>query len=469
VGAVATLLAAMVAATRLFLAALLALGQHAAAQDPKPEPAKPPTAPAAQPEYLLLPGFTGFAYPDPEGVRRDSSGSATVRSGELRFYVHFAHPGELKLGLLRSPVARDAPATNPVTIRAMTGDAAISVTQTRISHATRQSRPQEPVQSTIHYRATIVAAGYHCITVVMPEGSTQTYQLQRLELSGAAIEAAHASDVERRNAASVHLGYPVPKAQVDEVEWFYCEVTPKTDPLWTYYMATGWSRGYFGMQVNSPTERRVIFSVWDSGNEAIDRSKVAADDLVQLVGKGDGVVAEGFGNEGTGGHSHLVHDWKLGDTFRFLVRAEPDGTHTTYTGWFWFAERKQWGLIASFRAPKDGKRLRGLYSFNENFSGANGDLLRDCEFGNVWARTSGGEWLPLRTARFTHDGHGNEQRLDRSAGIRGERFYLQNGGFVPAAEGAVTKARSELSLATTTGKPPGDDELASLPDPRAKR
>lgn len=30
-----------------------------------------------------------------------------------------------------------------------------------------------------------------------------------------------------------------------------------------YYMACGWHRGYLGMQVNSPTERRIIFSVRD--------------------------------------------------------------------------------------------------------------------------------------------------------------------------------------------------------------
>ena len=29
------------------------------------------------------------------------------------------------------------------------------------------------------------------------------------------------------------------------------------------------------MQVNSTTERRIIFSVWDSGNEGVDRKKVA--------------------------------------------------------------------------------------------------------------------------------------------------------------------------------------------------
>jgi hypothetical protein len=41
-------------------------------------------------------------------------------------------------------------------------------------------------------------------------------------------------------------------------------------------------------------------------------------------------------------------------TYRFLVTAKPEGTFTTYSGWFFFLERKEWGLIASFRTPKDG-------------------------------------------------------------------------------------------------------------------
>ena len=69
-------------------------------------------------------------------------------------------------------------------------------------------------------------------------------------------------------------------------------MTVKTDPVGSYYMACGFRRGYFGIQVNSPTERRIIFSVWDSGTEAVDRSKVSAEDRVQLMGKGEGVVAD---------------------------------------------------------------------------------------------------------------------------------------------------------------------------------
>ena len=267
----------------------------------------------------------------------------------------------------------------------------------------------------------------------------------------------------------MHLGYAPPREHQDDVEWFYCELTPRTDPLWTYYMATGWHRGYFGMQVNSPTERRLIFSVWDSGDEPTDRGKVAAADRVTLVANGNGVHVAGFGNEGTGGHSHLVHDWHLGDTFRFLVHARPDGDATVYSGWFWFAERARWGLIASFRAPKDGGRLRGLYSFDENFAGDNGDARRECEFGNVWIGTTDGRWLPLCEATFTHDGHGDEQRLDRHAAVRGARFLLSNGGFTAPPDGAATRHGTRLAGPRAAGEPPDPKTLPTPPDaPRVR-
>src|SRR5207237_524635 len=136
---------------------------------------------------------------------------------------------------------------------------------------------------------------------------TANGDLDALVLDGAAAKDAHFNVEPRRNAASVHLFYPTPKDAA--VEWFYNEVTAVEDPLATYYMACGFARGYFGMQVNSTTERRIIFSVWDAagGQSAKDRSTVAADDQTQLLGKGPGVVASVFGNEGTGGHSHLVY------------------------------------------------------------------------------------------------------------------------------------------------------------------
>ena len=86
--------------------------------------------------------------------------------------------------------------------------------------------------------------------------------------------------------------------------------------------------------------------------------------------------------------------------------------------------------IALAGLKKDGSYLRGLYSFNENFAGANGQLRRLAEFGNGWIRTADGSWTELTTARFTHDSHGKADRKDYGAGVVNGRFYLSNGGFV---------------------------------------
>jgi len=48
------------------------------------------------------------------------------------------------------------------------------------------------------------------------------------------------------------------------VHYWYSELkVPKgQDTVGAYFMANGFNHGYFGMQVNSETERRIIFSVW---------------------------------------------------------------------------------------------------------------------------------------------------------------------------------------------------------------
>ena len=188
-----------------------------------------------------------------------------------------------------------------------------------------------------------------------------------------------------------------------KVAAFYCEVTALEDPIWTYYMACGWHRGYFGMQVNSPTERRIIFSVWDSGSKPQNRGKVADEDRVTLVAKGEGVDAGDFGGEGTGGHGPpLVYPWKTGEKQRFLVTAKPvDDSHTVFSGYYFHPDKQQWMLISSWKAPKEGGYLRRLYSFSENFGGANSQLRRKALYGNQWIRSSDGKWLELTTATFT--------------------------------------------------------------------
>jgi hypothetical protein len=289
-----------------------------------------------------------------------------------------------------------------------------------------------------------------------PKG-TPAGEISTLILDGPATQEAHFNLKPRRNAASVHLRYPTPKDM--NVSAFYCEMTGLEDPVATYYMACGWHRGYFGMQVNSPTERRIIFSVWDSGNEAVDRAKVGETDRVTLVAKGDGVHSGDFGNEGTGGHSHLKYPWKTGEVQRFVVTAKPvDSTHTVFAGYWFHPEDKKWMVISSWRAPKDGGWLRSLYSFSENFIGSNGHLPRKALYGNQWVRSEDGKWHELTTASFSHDPTGKSDRLDRFMGVENGQFFLSHGGFLSG----FTKS-GESFRRPATGKAPADFNPPSLP------
>ncbi|WP_020653289.1 DUF3472 domain-containing protein [Massilia niastensis] len=222
-----------------------------------------------------------------------------------------------------------------------------------------------------------------------------------------------------RRGPSVHLGYTVPA----NTEYFYSEVTvpPGQDTIGSYYMANGFTGGYFGIQVKSPSERWVLFSVWDAENG----------DQTRLVGKGAGVVDNGFGGEGTGGQSYLVYDWVAGNTYRFLTRARPDGEGgTDFSAWFFAPESGAWRYIATWKRPATTTYHAGVYSFLENFIDTKGYLGRLAEHGNQWARTASGAWSEITTARFTGDATARKaQRMDYAGGLRNGGFYLRNGGF----------------------------------------
>jgi hypothetical protein len=283
---------------------------------------------------------------------------------------------------------------------------------------------------------------------------SQPIQVVELRLDGPGAQEAHFNLKERRNAASVHLSYVT--EQGAKVDAFYTEVQAIEEPVGTFYMACGWHRGYFGMQVNSKTERRIIFSVWDSGNEATDRDKVADENRVRLLNKGEGVFSGDFGNEGTGGHSHLKYMWKTGSLQRFLVTSEStDDTHTTFSGYWFHPENKSWMLISAWNAPKEGKTMRGLHSFSENFLGENGHLPRKALFGNSWYRTLDGAWHEITTAKFSHDETGKADRLDRTMGIENNSFFLRHGGFLDG----FTKYGEPFTRDAGPGRPTDFDAL----------
>jgi hypothetical protein len=405
-------------------------------------------ASAAEASELRVPGNTAYAEPLSAPLRFGNDGISNWKNSEHRvvWFGRLANAGTLNISV-DVVLSEKASAEFAMTVSRV--DDPASAQNLSVKKAARNgSRRFEQTK--------IDKPGYYRFELLgLSKKGSNFGIVQAMTLSGPAAKDAHFNLKSRRNAASVHLGFRTPREQ--KVQAFYSEITVETDPLWSYYMACGFHRGYFGIQVNSPTERRIIFSIWDSGNEGIDRSKVAKEDQVTLLDKGDGVVAHGFGNEGTGGHSHLVHNWKTGDTHRFLVTAQPVGKNTIFAGYFYFPEKKQWGLIAKFRAPKDGGYMRGLYSFNENFVGRNGNLLRRAAFGNQWIATADGKWHEITTARFTHDVTGKADRKDYSVDVVDGRFVLANGGFLEKRSDY-----GQMSERPATNKPPTDVDLKQL-------
>ncbi|MCC7713098.1 DUF5077 domain-containing protein [Janthinobacterium lividum] len=250
-----------------------------------------------------------------------------------------------------------------------------------------------------------------------------------------------------RRGPSVHMGYTVPA----NTEYFYNEMTiPKgQDAIGSYFMANGFGQGYMGIQVKSPSERWILFSVWDADNGA----------KTTLVSKGAGVVDNAFGGEGTGGQTYLSYNWAAGTTYRFITRARPDGNGgSDYSAWFFAPETGKWRYIATWKRPAISTYLTGVHSFLENFIDTLGYTERRVQFGNQWARNASGTWSEVTAGRFTGDATAtNAQRMDYAGGLENGKFYLHNGGFF-----ADYVQTSQNFTRPATGQAPAVD-VAALP------
>jgi hypothetical protein len=390
---------------------------------------------------LEIPAFTAYTLPDPEGARLSAERGLTRWTDPdltVNWYGRFLQGGEV-----RAQVVLRLPPGTASSLRLLVAGQSRDLTIAGGDAA-------GPV--TADFGAfELPAPGYQRFALESLNPRGQPFgDVEALRLEGPAVTGAHFNLKERRNAASVHLRYVAPEAA--NVAALYAEVTAVEDPTATFIMACGWHRGYFGMQVNSATERRIIFSVWDSGDEAVDRDRVGEENRVRLLAKGDGVYSGDFGNEGTGGHSHLKYPWKTGVSQRFLVTAQPTNqTFTVFSGYYFHPDSRRWMLISSWLAPKEGGWLRHLHGFSENFWGSNGHLVRKARFGNQWIRTDRGEWIELTSATFSHDPTGRRDRLDRFMGVEDGEFFLSHGGFV---EGSTPFG--EAFSRPPTGQPPSD-------------
>jgi hypothetical protein len=259
-----------------------------------------------------------------------------------------------------------------------------------------------------------------------------------------------------RAARSVHLGWQAPESDL-----FYVEMAAEQTAPGSYFMAAGWSGGYFGIQELTDGRRVSIFSVWDP-TKGDDPGKVKAEDRVELLHEAEGVRIRRFGGEGTGGQCMLPFAWELGQTNRFLVHAAIQGDKTAYTGYVFFQESREWRRLVTFRTRTGGKALRGIYSFVEDFrrDGRSVNEVRSARFGNGWVRTVQGTWQPLTRARFTASGASWEARDNISAGVGKAGLFLATGGETIQ----TLDLSSMLTNSVIAGAPPDD-----LPAPASSR
>ncbi len=141
---------------------------------------------------------------------------------------------------------------------------------------------------------------------------------------------------------------------------------------------------------------------------------------VEVLHKADDVDVKRFGGEGTGGQSFFVFDWKPGETYRFLVKAEAADKKTAYAAYFYLPDKKAWKHLVTFRTTTGGDRLKGLYSFIEDFRRdyKSANEVRRAAFGNAWVSDAQGHWTPLTKARFTASGAEWEAKETIDAGVK---------------------------------------------------
>ena len=199
----------------------------------------------------------------------------------------------------------------------------------------------------------------------------------------------------------------------------YGEITVLTSVPGIYFCGAQWSGvgGYCGIQHNEPTERRTIFSVWDTSSTKHPRV-IAADSKT---------VFSRFGGEGEGAHTHMVWPWKYGETFTFFLRKQPGvKPGTTDVQYYVRDPSGKWLHSATISSPNGGRgrgtTFEGICSWIENFAGADVATPKIALY-SLWTgsdidglkhvtRTGGesgsGRWGRLRDAYFLAEGH-NEQ------------------------------------------------------------
>ena len=344
----------------------------------------------------------------------------TNASDELVTYVYVSRTGAMNIG---------------VKGKVLSGQSSIEVSLNSNKQVIELSNTTADVVSVGEFN--VDAIGYQKVIIRGVSRSSDTFpEISHLVIGGDATKGKNYYVKDDfywgRRGPSVHLKYTKPNPGENN-EWFYSEIEVPvgSDTLGSYFMTNGFGEGYMGIQVNSPTERRILFSVW-SPFKTDDPSSIPEEDRIQLLGKGEGVTAGKFGNEGSGGQSYFVYDWKPGSTYKLLVNIKPseEAGKTDYTGYFFEPETNEWKLIASFRRPKTTSYVTNQHSFLENFITYAGQFERKGLYKNQWLYSDLEQWHPVTEATFTYDETARkEARRDYQGGVEKGVFYMKNTGF----------------------------------------
>src|SRR5277367_2338692 len=180
---------------------------------------------------LRVPAFTAYLEPDPDGARvseRSGISEWTDPSLKVLWFGDIKTPGKLDCSLeLRLPAGAESKLR-------------LGVAGT--FHEAAAKGMGDDLVKVDFGSFDVPTAGYQRFTLESLNAPGQAAgDLQALVLEGPAAMGAHFNLKERRNAASVHLNYPL--AGATNVDAFYCEVTGVETPLWSYFEACGWHRG----------------------------------------------------------------------------------------------------------------------------------------------------------------------------------------------------------------------------------
>ncbi|KAI8061725.1 hypothetical protein BC940DRAFT_309938 [Gongronella butleri] len=221
------------------------------------------------------------------------------------------------------------------------------------------------------------------------------------------------------NAVAVHSWWSTPSG-VNITEMRSSITVPKgSDPVNTYWMSCGFGIGYMGMQVNSPTERRVLFSIWDNGKGS----------KVDVLKTGKGVEAGDFGGEGTGRHAYINANWTTDHPVYFRVQATVDEAANAgiFTGHYRKHNQKNWNLIAQFKAEEQPVYLTGLYSFLENFGG-NTTEVREGYWANNSIKDTNGKRYKANSDSFTNTTPNGQDIWDQRLLNKNQTAYMRIDG-----------------------------------------